>query len=134
MRIQTLCSSDRLLAGCHDNATTGSSGPKRHSDVLATSRSVHSLVDGEVMRRVCASRVAIPDKSRSEFARMAVARETAFTAEIRQREAPGTIDRLWRRLECILVWNGFGEFEVSTMRMIAVAECRRCCWVARQCR
>ena len=47
---------------------------------------------------------------------MAVARETAFTAEIRQREAPGTIDRLWRRLECILVWNGFGEFEVSTMR------------------
>ena len=47
---------------------------------------------------------------------MAVARETAFTAGTRQREASGTIDRLWRRLECILVWNGFGEFEVSTMR------------------
>ena len=58
--IQTLCSSDRLLAGCHDNATTGSSGPKRHSDVLATARSVHCLIDGEVMRRVCASRAAIP--------------------------------------------------------------------------
>ena len=47
---------------------------------------------------------------------MAVARETAFTAGTRQREASGTIDRLWRSLECILAWNGFGEFEVSTMR------------------
>ena len=47
---------------------------------------------------------------------MAVARETAFIAEIRQREASGTMDRLWRCLESIIVWNGFGEFEVSTMR------------------
>lgn len=37
-------------------------------------------------------------------------------SEIRQRQASGTMDRLWRRLEPIIVWNGFGEFEVSTMR------------------